>query len=139
MLSDKKICGLLDKYPYPPKSTMVDLLGLCRREAEAPDKQLAVVSSCRERLMVDRLGRTTLSYIGHWSPQVTWLFGPSILSERVHGFGMLVESRTKGFVGWDWSEACELEQAGRVRACAEEGLSFNGCHNAFAKVCAAWN
>ena len=51
---------------YLTELTMSNLLSLCKREAEASDKQLAVVSSGLDKLVVDRLGRTPQSYTGHW-------------------------------------------------------------------------
>ena len=50
---------------YLSELTMSRLLSLCKREAEASAKQLAVVSTWRDKLEVDRLGRTPLGYIGH--------------------------------------------------------------------------
>ena len=102
---------------YLPELTMSNLLSLCKRRAEASDKQLAVVSSWRDKLVVDRLGRTPLNYIGHWRTLCEMgAVAPPCFQRGRMGLACMGRAGLKAFVGWGWPGVCDWGQAGRLRA-----------------------
>lgn len=102
---------------YLPELTMSKLLRLCKRQAEASAKQLAVVSSWCDKLVVDRLGRTPLSYIGHWRTLGgTGPTAPPYFQRGRMGLACMGRAGLRASVGRGWSGVCEWGLAGRLRA-----------------------